>query len=208
MLHLLLAAATPALLPVKKPIRSLVYAFTFSAAAVKQTGTVRADVMGVTTDGGLIVRFSQDVPGNAQQTFGQQECVVYGDTRVLCQQRSALTPFENELGRLLGRNFVSGDKMDDKNHWRISSNAGGSDSTDDYTVTANNGGLVTITEKRSITIDSGTSEHNAQITYDMNRTVPTAFSYTDGVIGTPGSTVSASYTLQSDSLAAAPPKTP
>lgn len=205
-LPLILAAATGT--ATLKPVRSMVYSFTYSTQSEKHQGTIHADVLGITSDGGLAVRFSQDVPGVASQTFAPADCSVYGDTRVQCQKPGALSTFENELGHLLGRNFVDGNAMDEKNHWRVAGTIQDTKVTDDFTVTSNDSGILNINEVRDTTEAGATTHHTAQITYDMNKTVPTKVHMVNSAPGTAGMAFDMDYTLQSDWIVPKPTPKP
>jgi hypothetical protein len=123
---------------------------------------------------------------------------VYGDTRVDCgKDQKNLSSVENEVARLLGRNFVDGNNLDANNHWRIAGQIGADSETDDFTVTANDNGVVSITEAREIT-GANAAHHTATISYDMNRTVPLSVKYTDGPAG--ATPASVQITLSSDSM--------
>ena len=198
MIPALVLAAASANAP--KPVRSLSYSFTDAAASAHYTGTITADVIGGTQDGALVVRFAQTADGAPAQTYPASDCWVYGDTRVSCKDPKGLSPLETELAHLLGRNFVDGNNLDEKNHWRIAGSLGASNVTDDFTVTANTNGVLAITEARVIT-GAGASTHDAQISYDMNRTVPLSVHYTQ--TGDAASTVD--LKLTSDSLQTAKP---
>ena len=180
----------------------MTYAFTFTTPAQKYAGTIHTDVLGVTQDGGLVVRFTQDVPGQPSQTFAPADCAVYADTRVQCQKANALGAAENELGHLLGRKFVNGDNLDDKNHWQIAGDLGGGKLADDFTVTSNTNGILNINESRDFTVQGSTTHHTAQITYDLNKSVPTKLNFTDANQAKPDLTVTGEYTLQSDTMGA------
>ena len=207
MIHpLVLAAATAA--AALKPVRTMVYSFTYSTPNEKHQGTIHADVLGVTSDGGLAVRFSQDVPGVASQTFAPADCSVYGDTRVQCQKTGALSTFENELGHLLGRDFVDANAMDEKNHWRVAGTVQDAKVTDDFTVTSNDSGILNINEVRDLTLSSGTTHHTAQITYDLNKTLPTKVHMVDSSLAQTPSGVTVDYTLQSDWIVPKPTPKP
>jgi hypothetical protein len=201
MISALVLAAASANAP--KPVRSLSYSFTDATASAHYTGTITADVMGGTQDGALVVRFAQTADGAPSQTLPASVCWVYGDTRVSCSDPKGLSSVETELAHLLGRNFVDGNNLDEKNHWRIAGSLGASKVTDDFTVTANTNGILAITEARVIT-GAGASTHDAQISYDMNRTVPLSVHYTQ--TGDAASTVD--LKLVSDSLPAAKPAKP
>ncbi len=207
MLHaLIIAAATPT--ANLKPVRSMVYAFSYSTPREQHQGTIHADVLGITQDGGLVIRFSQTVDGQPAQTFAAAECNVYGDTRVQCQKAGALGSYENELAHLLGRNFVDANAMDEKNHWRVAGTLDGANVTDDYTVTSNDSGVLNIKEVRDVTASGSTTHHTATITYDLNKTVPTKVQYTDANAAQPSMAVTAQFTLQSDWMVPKPTATP
>lgn len=192
---LVLAAATNG--PVK-PVRSLAYAFTVSSPASSYSGTINADVLGVTKEGVLVIRFTQNVASQPSLSYPQATCDVYADTRVDCaKDQKNLSTVETELARLMGRNFVDGNNLDANNHWRIAGTLGADSLTDDFTVTANNNGIVSITEARETT-GANASHHAGTISYDMNRTVPLSVKYTEG-------TASTTITLTSDSLQTAKP---
>lgn len=206
MIHalILVAATSPADL---KPVRTMVYTFTSTTQAEQRRGTIHADVLGITADGGLVVRFSQ-MSERSADTFAPANCTVYGDTRIQCQKPNALSTFENELAHLLGRNFVDGNAMDEKNHWRVAGNLEGSNVTDDFTVTSNNAGILNINEVRDITSSGETTHHTAQITYDLNKTVPTKIVSTDYNSGNPLVHITVEYALQSDWIVPKPTPKP
>jgi hypothetical protein len=193
-----LIAATTATGAIAKPVRSMVYSFTYSTPREQHQGTILADVLGVTQDGGLVIRFSQNVAGQPAQTFAPAECSVYGDTRVQCQKPGALGTFENEIAHLLGRNFVDANSMDEKNHWRVAGTLDGANVTDDFTVTSNDAGILNINEVRDVTVQGSTTHHTAKITYDLNKTVPTKVQYTDANSAQPALAVTVDYALKSD----------
>lgn len=196
---LVLAAASNG--PVK-PVRSLAYAFTVTSPASTYSGTINADVLGVDKSGDLVIRFTQSVTGQPNLSYPTTQCTVYGDTRVECgKDQKNLSSVETEVARLLGRNFVDGNNLDANNHWQIAGKLGADSETDDFTVTANDNGVVSITEKREIT-GANPSSHAGTISYDMNRTIPLSVKYTDGPGATP---TSVQVTLTSDSLQTAKP---
>lgn len=198
MISALVLAAASASAP--KPVRSLSYTFTSATASAQYTGTITADVLGVAKDGALVIRFAQNAGGAPGQTFAPAVCWVYGDTRVSCNDTKALSSVETELAHLLGRNFVDANNLDEKNHWRIAGSLGASNVTDDFTVTANNNGILAITESRETT-GAGASKHDAQISYDLNHTVPLSVHYTQS--GNAAGT--ADLKLTSDSLQSTAP---
>jgi hypothetical protein len=200
MIHALVLAAAGASNNAK-PLRTLVYSFTYSTPLEQNKGTVQADVLGITADGGLVVRFAQQVAGKPAETMAPAECAVYANTQIQCKTANALGMFENELGHLLGRKFVNGDVMDDKSHWRIAGGMGSGNVIDDFTVTHNTAGIATIQEVRDFTVSGTTTHHVAQFTYDLNKTIPTNLKYTDSTVGAaPGHEMTVEYTLVSDSF--------
>lgn len=186
-----------------KPVRSLTYAFTQTTSAARVSGTIAADVLGITKDGGLVVRFKQ--AGKTAPSFPAQICTVYADTRVACANMKHLSPVEMELGHLLGRNFVDGNNLDAQNHWRLAGPTENGTETDDFTITSNHNGILSITESRTITGPHAT-HHAASITYDMNHTVPVHVKYTDQAPGSADGAVE--VRLLSDSLQSAKPAKP
>lgn len=214
MLHALILAAAGASAPAAssspKPVRSMVYEFNYTTGTdkVQHSGTIHADVLGITTDGGLAIRFSEETPGDPSLTFAPAECSVYGDTRVQCSKAGALSTFENELAHLLGRNFVDGNAMDEKNHWRVAGTIDGNKVTDDYTVHSNDNGILNITETRDVTQKGETTHHTATITYDLNKTIPTKVVFTDSAASNPQMNLTATYTLRSDWIVPAPSPKP
>lgn len=191
---LILAAATSG---PEKPVRSLAYAFTVSSPASNYSGTISADVLGFTKDSGLVVRFVQTATGQPGQSFPATGCTIYGDTRVECVNPKDMSSVEMELARFLGRDFVDGNNLDAKNHWRLAGPLGTGSEVDDFTITSNSNGVLSITETRDIT-GPGALHQAATIGYDMNRTVPLSVKYTDGAPG--AAPASADITLTSDSL--------
>lgn len=210
MIHaLILGAATAAASPATiKPVRTTVYSFSYSTPDGKHTGTIHADVLGMTQDGGLAVRFSQDVPGVTAETFAPAVCAVYGDTRVQCQKPGSLSAYETELGHLLGRGFVDGNSMDEKNHWRVAGDLAGGKLTDDFTVTSNTSGILNIQETRDYVLGGSDTHHLATITYDLNKTIPTKVHYAETGASKNDASVTADYALQSDWIVPAPSPSP
>ncbi|HET7813133.1 MAG TPA: hypothetical protein VFL13_02040, partial [Candidatus Baltobacteraceae bacterium] len=185
-----------------KPIRSMDYSLTYSTPTQQYKGTIHADVLGVYSDGGMVLRLSQTVDGVASQTFAPAACAVYPDTRVQCQKAGLLGTFENELAHLMGRKFVNGDQLDDKNHWRIAGGAGGGTVTDDFTINSNTGGILDITEARDLVEGKDTTHHAASITYDLNHSLPTKLHYTDSSAANPKVAMTVDIALTSDTLGA------
>jgi hypothetical protein len=131
-------APSPAPLP-SKPLRHLEYAFSVdyqstgnaqtgaigtNGSGIVQTGgsggrrgTLTADVMGIGSDGGMIVRTSEllEARPRASQQF---LCVVYGDMRVVCPPNLDVTDAENVLMQFLGRGFYDPALLDANGRWQ------------------------------------------------------------------------------------------
>jgi len=76
------------------------------------------------------------------------------------------------LARFLGRGFVDGNHMDEKNHWRVTIEQGTTSVVTDYTILKNENGVLSISETGELKDENGRSHSNGQIVYDMKRTVP------------------------------------
>lgn len=181
-----------------KPVRQLVYTFTYnvstdrtqhdsgiggpvsgmadSRGGTEDKGTIRVDVLKVAADTGLLVSISE----TARETRSAQpvNCAVYGNTNFLCDGAKKINDEEIALLRLVGRNFVDANQIDDKNHWRVETDdKGGSSRVADFTVLSNDDGILKIAESR-VDKQSGaqgfTATTDGKITYDLTHVVPTA----------------------------------
>jgi hypothetical protein len=113
---------------------------------------------------------------------------------------------ELNLARFLGRKFINGDYLDEKNHWRIDLTPPNKPKiATDFTITKNNAGILAITEAQKVVSATAGMQTNGRIAYDMNRTVP--LSIHEQSVGTgsnAGQRFTYEYSLTADSLA--PPK--
>lgn len=171
-------------------------------------GTITVDVMREQPDTGLIVTVSESATETRKADAAT--CVTYGTTNVICDPNKRVTSEELAVVRLLGRNFVDPNKLDEKGHWRFEQSNTAEVLTDDYTLSAGKNGLASIQETRVIKelgVRPATSDVTATILYDLNRQVPTTVqeyvverdsSSTAGVMKT---TYQTTLTLLSDSMA-------
>jgi len=187
------SAAAPA-----KPIRHLSYTFTYnvttdrtqhdsgiggpasgmadSKGAVQDRGTIDVDVMQATADLGLLVSISE----KAHETRSAEpvKCAVYGNTNFLCDAGKKVNDEEIAVLRLIGRNFVDPDQIDEKNHWRVANDDGhGSSRTSDFTIESNDDNMLKITEQRvekAAGASGFTITTDGKIGYDLGHDVPTS----------------------------------
>lgn len=139
-------------------------------------GTIVADVVAVAKDGGLVIRVSERSSVSRAHFVDPVMCAVYGNTHVDCSANSVINPEIYELLRVLGRNFVDANSLDEKNHWRVE--AGGSKGlkeTTDFTILSNEGGVAKIAESIDVR-DQDAARRNAEtdgtIVYDLPMSVP------------------------------------
>jgi hypothetical protein len=138
-------------------------------------GTITVDIQREQPDKGLVVSISEQ--GESTRRAPPATCVVYGDTRVICDPNKTVYQEEYTLLRFLGSNFVDPTLLDANKHWAIAQN--GSDTTvkADYTVTANDNGMMQISEDRKIIPNGGgsqTTDVQTKIGYDFTRSLPTS----------------------------------
>jgi hypothetical protein len=212
-----------------KPLRHLVYAFTFSQSTDRtihesgiggpisgmqdsrggsaDKGQVFADVVGIQKDTGLIVTVSEQA--RESRTAEPTTCLVYSNSTVICDQTKKVNDEELALLRFMGQHFVDENQIDDKNHWRIASSGPQFNLTSDFTVQSNDNNVLQILEARVVNqkgAQAFTSSVDGHITYDLNYTVPTAISEDEmlrqnGGMGTYDTDhTQISLTLQSDSM--------
>jgi hypothetical protein len=217
-----------------KPLRHLVYAFTFSESTDRtihesgiggpisgmqdsrggssDKGQIVADVVGLQKDTALIVTVSEQARDS--RSAEPNTCLVYSNLTVICDQSKKVNDEELALLRFMGRNFVDADQIDAKNHWRVASSGPQFTFTSDFTVQSNTNDVLQIVESRTIDqrgAQAFTSAVDGHITYDLDHTVPTAISEDEmlrqsGGMGTYDTDhTQISLTLQTDSLAKAMP---
>lgn len=144
---------------------------------VGDQGTITVDLLSQQSDGGVVINVSEQ----AQKTRSSAAatCVVYPTTGVICDPNATINPEEMALIRFLAPAFVDPSRLDAKQHWKIESSTPQYSLTSDFTIAKNAGGVMTIDENRIIhqqqpTIE--TTEVNATIGYDFNKSLPTSVS--------------------------------
>lgn len=135
-------------------------------------GQILVDVQGIETDGGLVVSVSEKAKN--YRNAGATACVVYGNTNVVCGT-GTVNPEEIDVLRTMSPHFFEASDLDANKHWHEGSDAAGIGI--DYTVAANNNGILTINAQRNEKFQGavrGTTSSSAKYTYDMNKLLPTA----------------------------------
>ena len=173
-------------------------------------GTMTVQLERQQPDGGLIVSISEQ--GENVRRAPAATCVVYGNTNVICDPNKTVYSEEYSLLRFLGANFVDPSQLDANKHWSIVRNSSSQDVTSDYTINSNNGGMMQISEKRTIK-DAGaghlTSDVETKIGYDFTRGLPTTVDeyvqqhVDSGLKGNTTTTYQTTLSLVSSSSAAA-----
>lgn len=171
-------------------------------------GTITVDIVKKQPDGALVVTISEQ--GESIRRASPAECVVYGNTNVICDPNKTVYSEEYTLLRFLAENFVDPSQLDSDKHWQIVQNVNNDHVTADYFVNANNNGHMQIGEKRTIK-ETGpghlTTDINTKIGYDFTRTVPIsvdeyAQQYTDaGIKGSQRTIYQTTLQLVSDTTA-------
>lgn len=184
-----------------KPLRQLVYAFTWGTSTDLQMqnsgmtesggttssgmsdfggsnqdkGTIAVDVLREQPDRGLVVSVSEAAQGT--RSAPPATCVVYGSTNVLCDPRGKVNAEELTLVRLLAPTFVDPAQIDSRQHWRVQQNAPGFSTVSDFTISENANGQLKIVETRTIS-GKGAEPYKSDVTsaigYDLPREVPTS----------------------------------
>ncbi len=139
-------------------------------------GTITVDLVKEQPDGAMVVMVSEQ--GQNVRRAPPAECVVYGNTHVICDSSKTVYTEEYTLLRFLGGNFVDPSQLDAAKHWQIVQNNGdGTDVSADYTINNNNNGVMKIGESRKVK-DQGaghlTTNIETNIGYDFSRLVPTS----------------------------------
>ena len=135
-------------------------------------GQIMVDVQGVEQDGGLVVSVAEKA--NNYRTAAPVACVVYANTNVICGT-GPVNPEEISVLRTMSPHFFEPADLDAKKHWHEGSDAAGIGI--DYTVAANNNGILTINAERTQKYQGsqrGSENSTAKYTYDMNKLMPTA----------------------------------
>jgi hypothetical protein len=150
-------------------------------------GTMTVQVVGTEQDGGLVVNISE--AGQQVRRASAATCVVYGNTRVLCDPNKTVYTEEYTLLRFLGGKFVDPSQLDANKHWALTGlSSPGLAVSADYSLNSNDNGQMEIGEKRIVKASGAghlTTDIEAKIGYDFNRSLPVsvneyAAQYTDG----------------------------
>ncbi len=171
-------------------------------------GTMTVDVIGQESDGGLVVKISEQ--GENVRRASPATCVVYGNTNVICDPSKTVYSEEYTLLRFLGPKFVDPSQIDADKQWSFSQSKADETIAAKYTLESNAGGIMQIGETR--TIKEGGAGHletdvTTKIGYDFGRSVPAsvdeyAQQYTDaGIKGEQRTIYQTTLKLQSDSMA-------
>jgi len=183
-----------------KPLRHLVYAFTWGTTSnlqmqnsgmtqnggttgsgmsdfgggTQDRGTITVDVLREQQDRGLVISVSEQAHG--QRSAPATTCVVFGNTNVICDSNGKVNAEELALVRLLGAAFVDPAQLDAKRHRQVSQNAPGFTTVSDFVIAQNAAGVMTIVETRTVT-GTGSRPYTRNVTatigYDFNKTIPT-----------------------------------
>ncbi|MDQ2866297.1 MAG: hypothetical protein M3R51_08725 [Candidatus Eremiobacteraeota bacterium] len=146
---------------------------TDSGASDQDKGTITVDVIGERPDGGLTIMVSEAAQGH--RTALPAACVVYDNTTTVCDLGKRVNEEELAIARLLGPHFFDPSRVDAKQHWNVTNSSNGFSERSDFSVSKNDGGMLTIAESGTATqsgmpkIDTSVS---ATIRYDSNLQVP------------------------------------
>lgn len=171
-------------------------------------GTMTVDVQSKQPDGGLVVVISEQ--GENTRKALPAMCVVYSDTRVICDPNKTVLPEEYTLLRFLGANFVDPNAIDANHHWAVAQNGRTTSVKADYTVDGSSNGTMQIIENRKISPNNGgsqTTDVQTKIGYDLARSVPTSINeyvtqrLDNGAVGTTTTIYQTTLNLVSDSMA-------
>jgi hypothetical protein len=172
-------------------------------------GTITVDIVKEQPDGAMVVMISEQ--GENLRRAPPAECVVYGNTHVICDSSKTVYTEEYTLLRFLGGNFIDPNQLDAAKHWQVVQNSGdGTEVSADYTINSSNNGVMKIGEKRKVK-DQGaghlTTNIETNIGYDFSRLVPTsvdeyATQRTDaGIKGNSTTTYQTTLNLVTDTIA-------
>lgn len=179
-------------------------------ASLTDKGTMTVRIERQQSDGGLIVAISEQ---GQQRRTPPATCVVYGNTRAICDPNMTVYPEAYALLRFLGTNFVDPNQLDTNRHWVVPQPSRSLDITADYTINGISNGIMHITENRQLRptgAGSQTTDVQTNIAYDYSRSVPTSVDeyvtqrLDNGVTGTTRTVYQTTLTLV-DSTAAATP---
>jgi hypothetical protein len=177
------------------------------SGSLTDKGTMTVGILAKQSDGGLIVSISET--GEQTRRAPAATCVVYGNTRVICDPNKTVYSEEYTLLRFLGPNFVDPNNIDAKRHWQIAQNSPNLNITADYVIGPTTSSDVQVSEARKIQQSGGgslTTDVQTKIGYDMSRGLPTTVDeyvtqrHDNGVVGTSTTIYQTTLQLVSDSM--------
>lgn len=148
------------------------FGFKVSSASHPQRGSIRVDMLGKQSDGGLVVQVTEAL---GQSASAAATCVVFPTTGLVCDPNKPISSEEVTLLRFLAPGVV--DAKEDRPRWQMQDGGPQSSFKATFAVLQNTGGVLTIGEHRSAKGEAGpnsTDESKSTFTYDIARAVPTA----------------------------------
>jgi hypothetical protein len=176
--------------------------------SLNDKGTMTVQLVHQQPDGALVVMISEQ--GQDIRRAPPAECVVYGNTHVICDPNKTVYTEEYTLLRFLGRNFVDPSQLDATRHWTITQDSGGLNVHADYVINSNNNGKMQISETRSLRQPGGgslTTDIQTKVGYDFAQSLPTSVDeyvtqrHDNGAVGTSRTIYQTTLNLVSDSMA-------
>jgi hypothetical protein len=176
--------------------------------SLNDKGTMTVQLVHQQPDGALVVMISEQ--GQDIRRAPPAECVVYGNTHVICDPNKTVYTEEYTLLRFLGRNFVDPSQLDASRHWTITQDSGGLNVHADYVINSNSNGKMQISETRSLRQPGGgslTTDIQAKVGYDFAQSLPTSVDeyvtqrHDNGAVGTSTTIYQTTLNLVSDTMA-------
>src|SRR5580700_3701096 len=176
--------------------------------SLNDKGTMTVQLIHQQPDGALVVMISEQ--GQDVRRAPPAECVVYGNTHVICDPNKTVYTEEYTLLRFLGRNFVDPSQLDASRHWMITQDSGGLNVHADYVINSNNNGKMQISETRSLRAPGGgslTTDIQTKVGYDFAQSLPTSVDeyvtqrHDNGAVGTSTTIYQTTLNLVSDTMA-------
>jgi len=192
-----LSLGQPAYAADSPPLRHLVYSFTYTVATTDtyhtsglgqepasgladynagalDQGTITADILQASNDGGLVVRISEQA--RERRSAEPAVCVVYGSTvSAMCDANAKVNDEEMALLQVLGRNFVDPTEFDANRHWQRAQTAPNVSQKSDFTAGPMKDGVLDITLQR-VTDVSGAQGYkettNGTLAYNVAMSLP------------------------------------